>query len=433
MYLLLKRKYMSKPLKILFLNNTDSFGGAAIAAYRLFVDLRNSGVSVKMLVRDKSTNDPDVISCLDFQRKGWIGKLDKLIWKIKNRIRKQKWKKYPDRESVFLNDLDSISLLRAIRSIDFDILHLHFVANRFLDLHELTKINKPTVWTLHDSWAFTGICHFFYDCNRYEKSCGCCPMLHSDNPNDFTNQIWKIKNKIYKKSDLHIVTPSKWLGGCAAKSSLFSGFSLSVIPNGINTQLYKPLPVSEARENIGLNADKCYLLFGAVNATSDSNKGFDLLIDALKHLKIIDNKQIELLVFGAEQPSYELNFGFPTTYMGIIRDENKLVQIYNSADVVIVPSRSENFSNTILESLSCGTPVVGFDIGGNSDLIHHKQNGYLSNPFDTNDLVNGIVWCLGNNFDRNLSVTAQEGVEVEYSLMDSSNKYLCLYNKIVEE
>lgn len=419
-------------MKILFLNSSDTKGGAAIAAYRLFEGLRNEGVTVKMLVRDKTTNDPDIISCLDFERKGWIGKLDKIIWKIKNKIRKQKWKKYPNRESVFLNDLDSISLLRAIRSIDFDILHLHFVANRFLDLHELTKVNKPIVWTLHDSWAFTGICHFFYDCKRYEESCGCCPMLHSDNPNDFTHQIWKIKNKIYKKCDLHIVTPSNWLGNCATKSSLFSGFPLSVIPNGISTQLYKPLPVSEARESLGLDADKHYLLFGAVNATSDSNKGFDLLLEALKQLKQVGDKQIELLVFGAEQPSCELNFGFLTTYMGIIRDENKLVQIYNSADVVIVPSRSENFSNTILESLSCGTPVVGFDIGGNSDLIAHKQNGYLAKHFDTEDLMSGIVWCLESKNQYDMSETARMKVDESFNLRGICLEYLNVYKELIK-
>src|ERR1035437_7742927 len=184
-------------MKILFLNSSDTHGGAAKASYRLFVGLREQGVSVKMLVRDKATNDPDVISCLDFERKGWLGKIDKFIWKIKNRIRKQKWKKYPDRESIFLTDLDSISLLRAIRSIEFDVLHLHFVANRFLDLHELTKINKPIVWTLHDSWAFTGICHFTYDCDNYTHKCGNCPFLHSEDKNDLSNQIWIKKNKIY--------------------------------------------------------------------------------------------------------------------------------------------------------------------------------------------------------------------------------------------
>jgi len=422
-------------MKILFLNSSDTHGGAAKASYRLFVGLRNEGVSVKMLVRDKATNDPNVISCLDFERKGWLGKIDKIIWKIKNRIRKQKWKKYPDRESVFLNDLDSVSLLRAIRSIDFDVLHLHFVANRFLDLHELTKFNKPIVWTLHDSWAFTGICHFFYDCKRYEQSCGCCPMLHSDNPNDFTHKIWKTKDSIYQKTNMHIVTPSNWLGSCAAKSSLLSGFPLSVIPNGINTQLYKPMFDSEARINIGLKIDTYYVLFGAVNPTSDSNKGFDLLVDSLKQLKQIVDKQIELLVFGFGASTFteELDLGFPTSYLGIIHDENRLVEIYNAADVVIVPSRSENFSNTILESLSCGTPVVGFDIGGNSDLIDHKQNGYLAKPFDTMDLARGVIWCIENNTSSVLTVTTQKNVESKYRLENISEKYKIFYNKIVEE
>lgn len=415
-------------MKILFLNSSDMHGGAAKASYRLLVGLREQGVSVKMLVRDKATNDPDVISCQDFERKGWLGQIDKFIWKIKNRIRKQKWKKYPEKESVFLTDLDSISLLRAIRSIDFDVLHLHFVANRFFDLHELSKIDKPIIWTLHDSWAFTGICHFFYDCKRYEQSCGCCPMLHSNNPNDFTHKIWETKASLYKKTNMHIVTPSNWLGSCVTKSSLLSGFPLSVIPNGIDTQLYRPMPVSGTRESMGLNIDTFYILFGAVNPTSDSNKGFDLLIAALKQLKQITNKQIELLVFGANTPAKELDMGFPTSYLGIIHDEEKLVEIYNAADVVVVPSRSENFSNTILESLSCDTPVVGFDIGGNSDLINHKQNGYLAKPFDTMDLANGIEWCSKNTND--ISKEANENTIQNFSLEKSSRKYLEVYCKL---
>jgi len=232
---------MKEPIKILFLNYSDTYGGAARAAYRLFQSLRESGFSVKMLVRDKQTNDPDVISCTDFERRNLLGKIDKFIWKIRNRIRKQKWKKYPDRENVFLNDLDSISLLRAIRYIDFDILHLHFVANRFLDLHELIKINKPIVWTLHDCWAFTGICHYFDNCNRYENWCGKCPKLKSENSNDFTKKILIIKNKIYKQCNLNIITPSKWLGNSALISNLLKDKTVLTIPNCINTDIYRPL------------------------------------------------------------------------------------------------------------------------------------------------------------------------------------------------
>jgi len=424
---------MPEPIKILILNSSDSHGGAAKAAYRLFIGLREQGLSVKMLVRDKAPNDSDVISCFDYKRRDLMGKLDKFIWRIKNRIRKQKWKKYPKRESVFLNDLDSISLLRAIRSIDFDVLHLHFVANGFLDLRELIKINKPIVWTLHDSWAFTGICHFFYDCTRYEQSCGSCPMLHSDNPNDFTHKIWKTKNKLYKKCNLHLVTPSNWLGTCVSKSSLLHNFPLTVIPNGINTSLYRPIPIEETRTNLGLKGDKYYLMFGAVNAISDSNKGFDLLLEALKYLKLKNKKEIELIIFGADKSTNEPNFGFPTRYIGVIEDENKLVELYNAADVLVIPSRSENFSNVILESMACGTPVIGFNIGGNSDLIDHKKNGYLAKPFDTMDLVNGIVWCLENNNENNLSINARKKVVENYSINIITEKYVNLYHRILNK
>lgn len=418
---------MPKPLKILFLSSSDSRGGAAKAAYRLFENIRKQGISVKMLVRDKSTNDPDIISCFDFERKGLFGKLDIFLWKIKNRMRKQKWKKYPDRETVFLNDLDSISLLRAIRSIDFDVLHLHFIANRFLDLTELTKINKPIVWTLHDSWSFTGICHFFYDCKHYEQSCGSCPMLHSDNPNDFTHKIWEIKKIIYSQCNMHIVAPSRWLGNCASNSSLFHNLPVTIIPNGINTQLYLPFQVSEARKKLHLNPEKRYLMFGAVNASNDKNKGFDLLFDSLFHLKLNIQQEIEIIVIGAEKPNNKLNFGLPVKYMGIIDDENIMVEIYNAVDVVIVPSRSENLSYTIMESMACGTPVVAFEIGGNSDMIDHKQNGYLAKPFDTDDLANGIIWCINNNKNNILSISATKKVEEKYNIDKIVESYKKIY------
>jgi len=414
-------------MKILFLCTSDTHGGAARAAYRLFVGLREQGIIVKMLVRDKQTNDPDVIPYQVYDQDGFMNKFSKLCWKIKNRIRKHKWKKYPNREDVFLNDLDSVSLLQAIRTIDFDILHLHFVANRFLDLRELNKINKPIVWTLHDSWAFTGICHFFYDCKRYKMSCGCCPMLHSIDPNDLSHNIWKIKYKLYSECNLHIVTPSNWLGVCAKQSSLLQNFPLTIIPNGIDIQQYQPVSIEKARLSLGLKENTIYLLFGAVNAVSDKNKGFDLLQEALKYLKCNVKEKIELIVIGADKPTLEEEFGFKTTYLGVIKDENKMVEIYNAANVVIVPSRSENFSNTILESMSCGTPVVSFDIGGNSDLIDHKKNGYLAKSFDALDMANGISWCVENNINNELSINAQTKVKINFSSNFVIKKYIELY------
>jgi glycosyltransferase involved in cell wall biosynthesis len=171
------------------------------------------------------------------------------------------------------------------------------------------------------------------------------------------------------------------------------------------------------------------LLFGAVNATSDRNKGFDLLKESLNYLKRNVNKKIEFIVFGADKPEINEDFGYTTTYLGIIKDENRLVEIYNAADLVIVPSRSENFSNLILESMACGTPVVGFNIGGNSDLIDHKKNGYLAKPFEISDIANGIVWCLDHNADRIFSEAAQKKAEDKFGINKIISEYKGVYKK----
>ena len=419
---------MSKTLKILFLNNSDTNGGAARAAYRLFVELRTHGIEVKMLVRNKTSNDSDVISCLDLENHNFI---QDTFLRIKRRIDKHKWKKYPDRENVFLNDLSSISLLKVFEGIDFDILHLHFVANRFLDLSELKKINKPIVWTLHDSWSFTGICHFFYNCERYKVGCGACPMLHSNDPKDFTYSICKIKKDAYSALNLHIVSPSKWLGECARESSLLGKFPITIIPNGIDTTVFKPMVRNEAILALGLDESKSYLLFGAVNATTDLNKGFLMLLDALNSLSKHSMLPLELLVYGADKLNDFAELDLPIRYLGFVNNTETLVQLNNAADVMVIPSKSENLSNAILESLSCGTPVVAFDIGGNSDMIDHKQNGYLAKAFDCADLAYGISWCLENNSENNLSISARNKVEECFGLDKVSEKYYKVYDQFV--
>jgi glycosyltransferase involved in cell wall biosynthesis len=258
-------------------------------------------------------------------------------------------------------------------------------------------------------------------------------MLHSDNPNDFTHSIWKIKKKIYSQCDLHIVTPSQWLGKCASQSSLFRNVPRTVIPNGIDTKIYHPVQVAEAKKCFGLEDDRYYILFGAVNAASDTNKGYQLLLEAINYIKLTTEKKIEIIIFGTDKPTDFKNLVFPVHFTGMITDEQKLVQLYNAADVMVVPSKSENLSNSIIESMACGTPVVGFNIGGNSDIIDHKQNGYLAEPFNTLDLADGITWCLKNNIDNTLSVAARRGVEAKFGLDIVVSKYLEVYEKVINK
>ena len=114
-------------------------------------------------------------------------------------------------------------------------------------------------------------------------------------------------------------------------------------------------------------------------------------------------------------------------FVGYISDSHTLAALYSLADVMVVPSLTENLSNAIMESLSCGTPVVGFDIGGNSDMIDHQKNGYLAKEKDSEDLAQGIEWCLAHNVKGTLSKNAQKKVMENYTIEKVSEQYKALY------
>ena len=328
---------------------------------------------------------------------------------------------------MFLSDLRSMSCHGALQKLDYDIVHLNWINQRFLDLKELGKIKKPIVWTLHDSWAFTGICHLPYDCKNYESHCGACPMLGSKKEMDLAHEVFEKKFEVYNDLDLHIVTPSRWLGECAKLSALLGRFPVYVIPNCIDTDLYEPIDKADARKVLGLEADKKYLLFGAMHVMKDANKGFAYLQEALKQ---INNAKVELLVYGTNDDMQSYNLPIPARSLGYINNDKIMALLYNAADVTIVPSLSENLSNTIMESLSCGTPVVAFNIGGNCDMIDHEQNGYLAAERDSEDLAKGIEWCLTNNADGILSKNARKKVLDNYSIDIVSKQYKELYESI---
>ncbi len=121
------------------------------------------------------------------------------------------------------------------------------------------------------------------------------------------------------------------------------------------------------------------------------NKGINILTEALKSLT---RSNTDLHVFGCSAPQNSIDIEIPVRYEGIIHDDAALCVLYNAADVLVVPSLQENLSNVIMEALACGTPVVGFNIGGNSDMIEHQHNGYMARPHDPADLARGMEWVL---------------------------------------
>jgi glycosyltransferase involved in cell wall biosynthesis len=276
-------------------------------------------------------------------------------------------------------------------------------------------------------WAFMGAEHYDDVLNpgRYIK--GYFNVDKNLNGLDLNRFMWQQKLKYWKDFNFHIIGPSTWMAKCSEESYLLKNNSTSVIPNIINEKIYKVQNKIDLRKKLNLPVNKKLILFGAFNAKS-FNKGGDLLQDAIQ---ILDRENTEILIFGA---STGPQFGkFKTHYLGFINDEELLSQYYSIADVMIVPSRIENFPNTILESINCGTPVVAFNIGGIPDMINHKGNGYLAKAFDIADLNQGINWILDNSENRNFAKECQEIVEEKFKTENSLRMLIDLYKKTITQ
>jgi len=420
-------------MKITHLNKSDIQGGAARAAYRLHTGLRKIGVDSKMFVDEKISDDPNVY--------GPAGKVSKLWSKIRPFIDRAplkfyNWQGTPFHPAWIGRDMQEYELVKQA-----DIINLHWIAGGFLSIKgisRLAKLDKPIVWTLHDMWAFAGGCHYSEDCSKYTNSCGSCPQLNSKKDNDITRKIWKRKKLAYKNLNLTIITPSRWLAECAKKSSLFSSLdNIKVIPNGLDTTIFKPIDKLTARNILNLPKNKKIILFGAMSPTKNKLKGFQYLKDAInrfKNMKVFNKDELSLVIFGTSHSKDIEKFPFEVKFLGRLYDDFSLTLSYSAADVFVIPSLQDNLPNTAIESLSCGTPVVGFNIGGIPDIIEHKINGYLAEYKNSESLAEGIRWILEDeNRALKLREAARKKAQREYSLKIQAERYVDLYKSLLRK
>lgn len=405
-------------MKVLQVSATDTIGGAGIAAYRLHQGLQHIDIDSHMLVMRKATSDPTVhrvsthLDRLSRLRRRWADRQHKQH--LAQNLRK------PDNAYWSLNH-QSYPIADVINSFQADIVHLHWVGDNFLPVQEIRKITAPIIWTLHDMWAFTGGCHYAGDCTEYRQNCGNCPQLVQPAPDDLSYRIIQHKIQAWKDLPMAVVCPSQWLIDCVSDSLLLGWKDKHVIPNGIDTTQFKPIDSTSARTAFNLPHDKKLILFGAFGGTSDPRKGFDYLQSALKSLS--DNQDIELVVFGSEHPQ-ALDLHLPVHQVGRLHDSVSMALLYSACDLFVLPSMQDNFPNTILEALACGTPCVGFDTGGISDLIQHKHNGYLARLRDTADLADGIQWATTQSWDAS---NIHQAIVDEYALPHIAEQYHKLY------
>lgn len=414
-------------MKVILLSTFDIEGGAAIATYRLHKGLSMLGVDSKMLVQYKRSDDFTVIGdqskfevAVAYLRPYLDSLLKFLLYK------KQQKKLF---STAMLPDL----ILKKLKKFSPTLVHLFWVNGGFVKIETLKKINVPIVWTLHDMWPLTGGCHYDDECRRFQNECGHCPILNSGSERDLSYRILKRKTESWANIPMVVVATSHWLADMARTSAVFKNKQIVVIPNGIDTDKYKPINKSVAREVWCLPQDKNLILFSAFSATSDKRKGNQYLIPALESMaKQGWGENTELVVVGASEPARPVDFGMKVHYVGNLGDEISQVLLYSAVDVTVAPSMQENLSNTVMESLSCGTPVVAFDIGGMPDLIDHMKTGYLAKPFEVNDLYAGIKWILENKERRSeLSVSARQSVIDKYTLEKVAMLYVELYQEVL--
>ena len=378
-------------MKILHIAPSDSKGGASLAARRLHEGLRDTGIDSRMLVVHKATDDPDIFS---YASKS-LYRFERAFAGIERRVIA---KSQPlGAERVSTNFVRSLTIRKYLRKHADALIHIHWPGDGLLDVGLFAELalRGPFCWTFHDMWGMTGGCHYDQLCGKWKLGCRKCPQV---SPLLYwaPRLSWLQKKRLWKSDRMNIICPSHWMKEEAEKSPILQYASLHYVPNPIDTEAFTAKDKRQCRETLGIPTDRSIILFGAANSVHDKRKGYAYLLDSLKRLRqSYTPRDLHLVVFGSKSSVTEIE-GYPTTFLGEIRGADRLAEVYSAADVFVAPSLQDNLPNTIVEAISCGTPVVAFNVGGVSDIVVSGQTGYLAKPYNISELADFIGVCLSS-------------------------------------
>lgn len=413
-------------------------GGAARAAYRVHTGLRRLGVDSRMLVQQKISPDANVAKFLPRQD---------LLSKLRHKSRRKRIDadfapikaNKPARYELFSDDRTEYAGEAAVQVPECDIVTLHWVAG-FLDYEGVfghftrTRKSTPFVWRLADMGALTGGCHYDQGCGRFAQKCGACPEIGSTVENDLSRQVWERRNLALEAlgpGRMHLVGTSRWIAAEAKRSSLLGRFPVTIIPNGLDVSVFRPLDKMFSRDVLEIPRESKVVLFAADSA-AHKRKGFAQLAEAIEGIPADASgaENLTLVSVGGGKP--ELKGGHRHVHAGRISDDRLLAMAYSAADVFVIPSLQESFGQTVIESLACGTPVIGFDTGGIPDMVRPGQTGWLVPTGDVPALRETIVRALTDSEGRARMAAECRRVAVEeYSLEVQAPKYVRLYEAIL--
>lgn len=419
-------------MKIAFIS-TYTNGWAGKASLRLARALEETGQTVSVFVAE---NQGDNVLLVRQIRHRYIFFmtyfLERCFFMFYEMSKKVRW--------LFSPALFWVNISKSPVFLDIDIIHLHWINHGFLSLKniaQLQKLWKPIVWTLHDMWVFTWGCHHSGGCTKYKTWCGNCWFLKAPKNNDLSARSVQKKKELYHKKPLQFVSCSKWLHNLASSSLLLSKYPITVIPNPIDTNIFRPQrSVLEIRKNLGLPTNKKLLLFVAEHLKS-TYKGLDYLVWCLKNFNdySVTPTDLELVIVGKANKDLFNQLNIPFHYLGFVQSEEQMAKIYWVCDIFVAPSLEDNLPNTIMESMACGTPVLAFDTWWITEMITHLNHGYVARHKDVDDLFKGLLWILNNSplQHQMLRSNCIKKVQNLYTYKTIAEQYKAVYDRALKE
>ena len=396
--------------------------GGSISLHRLHRGLKGAGICSEVLCTAKwPIGAPDDIIKLE-SSKDWA----RANYFLKNISRRM--------GLPGLLDPTHRQVMRNKAFLDADVLTVHNILGScsYLAMPVLTR-SKPTVFVLRDMMSFTGHCFHSLDCERWKTGCGQCPY-----PNIFpaitvdnTRLAWKLKDWAFRRSHLAVVAQSTWMLGLA-RQSMLGRFPIHHIPNGIDTEIYRPHEQELCRSALNIPKGKKVLMFMVTHLTSRL-KGGDLFIRAVQSLPQSLKAETVVLLLGRQGEKLANSLGLQAIYLGYVGSDLFKVMCYSAADCFVSPTRAESFPNVLLESIACGTPVVSLKVGGVPDIARHKVTGLLADPEDVDGFRDHIIELLENETLRSeMRQQCRKIALEEYSISLQAQRYIHLYQQLLK-
>jgi glycosyltransferase involved in cell wall biosynthesis len=411
-------------MKVVVVNHSDMQGGAAIVSLRLVHALQDAGVDARMLVIDKQSDD-DLVGMMGGKwRNKWNFLAERLGVFLRNGMR---------RDTLFKIDTGShgINLVSHPWVKDADVVCLNWVNQGTFSLkgvEQLAKSGKPIVWTMHDMWNCTGVCHYSFECERYKEQCHSCPLLETKG-NDLSTTIQEKKHRLYEQVPIHFVAVSHWLAECCRQSTSMIDCDLSVIYNAFPINDFNCTRLTGGFE--GIPADMKIVVMGARRLDVEV-KGFKELIETTQY--IADNKpelarKIHLVLYGDLHDKTLLSkIKIPCTYLGTIASTEQLSRLYRHSDIVLSTALYENLPGTLIEGQASGCVPVTFGMGGQADIVEHLKTGYIAEYKDPASVAQGIEWAIGADVSREF---LHSEVERKFAASKIALQYIELFERII--